>query len=216
MENEIIPTPNTSQMTSPSESKYEILSKSDTSKIIALSDTEIGKIPVKSSLVFMDMITNTPIPDWTPKMDMESEIKKLVYANSINDLLVRFIRKDVFENETDMMVLERLYPMQHHSISKEERLLVYEKFEKQMNELHSKGFLHGDIQRPIRRAPLEIIFGNIVLTKNGLRLIDTGFSRIITEEPKDLNEYAKIHSQELRELRNFKDYFLNDLDTNEK
>jgi len=186
--------------------QYEMISETHSHRIIALSETEIGKLPPLHRLVFVNVATGKETPELNHKMDIDLEIKRLEYANSINDLMVRFIRKDKFENDTDMMVMERLYPIRFHSIRKKKRISVFEKFEAQLSELHSNGFIHGDIQHPVRGEP-EFLFNNIILTNNGLRLIDTGFSIIKKDEPNK-EKYYHLMFQELREISNFKEYFL--------
>jgi len=186
--------------------QYELISESHSHRIIALSDTEVGKIPPITTFVFINVATGKECSELNFKMDIDLEIKRLVFANAINDLMVRFIRKDKFEDNTDMLVMERLYPIKYHSISKKERILVFEKFEEQIFELHINGFLHGDIQHPMR-AEAEILFDNIILTKDGLRLIDTGFSLIKKEEPNK-DKYRNLMRQEILEFLNFKEFFL--------
>jgi len=187
---------------------YEIISESIRHRIIAISDTEVGKIIFEPKLKFVNMITGeeiSPSP-FDIKIDMNDEIKKLVYANSINNLLVQFIRKDKSDQGLDMMVMERLYPIHYKSISNEERIVFFEIFLDQITELHKNGFLHGDIQQPVRGTP-EQVFSNIVLTKNGLRLVDTGFS-IIKSEEEDYKKYISIKMQDIHEIDNFRRYFL--------
>jgi tRNA A-37 threonylcarbamoyl transferase component Bud32 len=186
--------------------QYEIISESHSHRIIALSDTEVGKIPPINRIVFVNVATGEEEPMLSFKMDIDLEIKRLVYANAINDLMVRFIRKDKFENNIDMLVMERLYPIEYKSISKIKRISVFEKFEKQISELHFHGFLHGDIEHPMRAEP-EILFNNIILTTDGLRLIDTGFS-LIKEEEQNKDKYVHLLRREMLEILDFKEFFL--------
>ena len=183
---------------------YEIISESHNHRIVALSDTEVGKIPPINPLVFVNVATGKEEPMLNFKMDIDLEIKRLIFANAINDLMVRFIRKDRFDESTDMLVMERLYPIDFQSLDKQERIPVFEKFKAQIYELHRKGFLHGDIEHPIRGNP-EFLFNNIILTSNGLRLVDTGFSVIRKDEP---DRFITLLRGELLEIMDFKEYFL--------
>jgi len=188
--------------------EYEIISETHSHRIVAISDTEVGKLPPINRIIWVNTKTGKEEPALSFKMDIDLEIKRLVYANSINDLMVRFIRKEKFDDNNDMLVMERLYPIKYHSISREERISVFEKFETQITELHTNGFLHGDIQHPMRGEP-EVLFDNIILTDSGLRLIDTGFSVIRKDEPNK-EKYYHLMFQELREISNFKEYFIQD------
>lgn len=107
---------------------HEIISESHYHRIVALSDTEVGKIPPINPLVFVDVATGKESSMLNFKMDIDLEIKRLVYANAINELMVRFIRKDKFNESTDMLVMERLYPIDFQSLDKQERIPVFEKF----------------------------------------------------------------------------------------
>ncbi len=185
---------------------YEIISESHYHRIVALSDTEVGKIPPINPLVFVDVATGKESSMLNFKMDIDFEIRRLEYANAINSLMVRFIRKDKFDESTDMLVMERLCPMDFQSLDKHERIPVFEKFITQMDELHRHGFLHGDIEHPIRGTP-EFMFNNIILTNNGLRLVDTGFSLIRKEEP-DMARFIRLMRGEMLEIMNFKEYFI--------
>jgi serine/threonine protein kinase len=71
--------------------------------------------------------------------------------------------------------------------------------------LHSAGFVHRDIKRPSNLSGLA--FDNILLTNEGLRLIDVGISALKTQVGDTLfSKYLEIERQEMQE---FKDYFLN-------
>ncbi|MEI6140284.1 MAG: hypothetical protein WCP85_13535 [Mariniphaga sp.] len=183
---------------------HEIISESHYHRIVALSDSEVGKIPPINPLVFVNVATGKESSMLNFKMDINLEIKKLIYANAINDLMVRFIRKDKFDESTDMLVMERLYPLDFQNMEKRERISIFERFETQINELHIKGFLHGDIEHPMRANP-DFLFNNIIMTDNGLRLIDTGFSVLRKDEP---DKFLNLLRGELLEIKDFKEYFL--------
>jgi tRNA A-37 threonylcarbamoyl transferase component Bud32 len=121
-------------------------------------------------------------------------------------MLYEIIRKDKFDESTDMLVMERLYPVDFQRMNKQERILAFERFETQLNELHINGFLHGDIEHPIRGTP-KFLFNNIILTNSGLRLVDTGFSLIRKDEP-DKARFIRLLRGEMLEIMDFKEYFL--------
>ncbi|MEY4903010.1 MAG: hypothetical protein RLZZ292_825 [Bacteroidota bacterium] len=88
--------------------------KCSTCTIIALSDTELGKVILPSTVVFTDVITGKIVDpfDKEDKPSLDREIKAMQYANTINDLIPKFIRKDTWQNDEgnnyDMIVMERL------------------------------------------------------------------------------------------------------------
>ena len=104
-----------------------------------------------------------------------------------------------------MLVMERLRPLDYRSHEVEIRQLWYEVFKDELEALHQSGFVHRDLCRPsdIGGQP----FDNILLTEQGIRLIDTGISALREEvTPRIFEKYIE---QELQELEKFKDYFLN-------
>jgi len=190
--------------------EYEILSESHTHKIIALSETEIGKVDGAKNFIWINQATGQPEPLLNFVLDVDNEIKRMKFANSINGLLVKFIRKDKFNNQEDMIVMERLYPIPHDSFSLQERTIFFEKFNNEILELHRNRFLHGDIRHPIRAEP-EMLFNNIILTQTGLRLVDTGFS-FIRETEDDDNNFRSLSYTERQEVLSFKSYFLRSIE----
>lgn len=181
----------------------EIISESQYNKIIAISDSEAAKIPVHSNISWVDAKAGKKFPLFDMNTDIEREMRCLLFANSINDLMVRFIRKARIDKNTEMLVMERLYPVSSQSITLQKRKIFFTVFEKKISELHKNGFLHGDIQHPVIREP-EDQFDNIILTKNGLRLVDTGFSVIRAEEE---DKFYELYAREKIEIQNFKNYF---------
>jgi tRNA A-37 threonylcarbamoyl transferase component Bud32 len=82
-------------------------------------------------------------------------------------------------------------------------------FEQKMKELHDFQFVHGDFMRPTNyftRGNREWMFGNILQTETGLRLIDAGFSKVYNKE--NAEEYVHILIRERDEILVFKDYYL--------
>ncbi len=155
--------------------------------VIALSDTEVGKIFTGDT-----------------RSDIGSESLKLQYANQINGLLVRFVRLDELNEEAEMLVMERLYPMDFRAYEQERRLLWLDVFEDELRQLHQNGFVHRDLRRPSDMPGLS--FDNIFLTQTGLRLIDVGISALREQVGERL--YDRFVQQELAELEHFRAFFL--------
>lgn len=120
--------------------------------------------------------------------------------------VVHFIRVDFDEvNNWDMLVIERLMPLDYRGFEVEKRELWFEVFEHELKQLHSKGFVHRHLRRP-SDLPGER-FDNILLTHEGLRLIDVGISAIQSQVGDKL--FKKYVEQELQELLLFKEFFIN-------
>ncbi|MCS6988903.1 MAG: hypothetical protein NZM06_05230 [Chloroherpetonaceae bacterium] len=164
----------------------KLLSKGAHHSVIALSETEVGKI-------FDD----------DARAEIGSEAEKMKFANRVNGLVVRFIRLEAL-NEAEMLVMERLYPMDFRAIEVEKRELYLDVFEDELRQLHESGFVHRDLARP-SSAPGEK-YDNIFLTARGLRLIDVGISALKTQVGEAL--FSRFVEQERKELEEFKTYFL--------
>jgi len=156
--------------------------------VIALSEAEVAKIY-----------------EGDTRSDIGSEAEKMKYANAINSLVPRFIRMDFDEeHQWEMLVMERLYPMDYRSIELEKRELLLEVFEDEVTQLHSKGFVHRDISRPSNISGER--FDNIFLTQQGLRLIDVGISALKHQVGDKL--FDKYLEEEAKELKAFRQFFL--------
>lgn len=168
--------------------KYpRLLSSGANNKVIALSETEVAKLFIEDT-----------------RSDIGSEAEKLQYANSINSLLAKFIRLDYHEElKADMLVMERIYAIDFRTYEVEKRELWWEVFEDEILQLHKGGFVHRDIKRPSDISGLP--FDNILLTTNGLRLIDVGISAIRDKVGDQL--FKKHLDIEQAELKAFKTYF---------
>jgi serine/threonine protein kinase len=182
---------------------YEILERTPHTIIYIISDTEVGKIH-SSQYIWTDMQGNKVDFPFADRNTIDEQINAIKFANSINDLVVKFIRKDDFGGN-EMLVMERLYPISDKTLKKAEKEKFIADFEMKMKELHSNGFVHGDIRRP--RLSVPECFDNIVLTKDGFRLIDTDFSVILKRENVELFVYKQI--DEDTEIKSFKSYFEN-------
>lgn len=123
-----------------------------------------------------------------------------------NNLVVRFIRIDFNEEKQwEMLVMERLYPMDYRSVEFEKRELIFSVFEDELAALHRAGFAHRDLARP-SDMPGER-YDNVLLTTSGLRLIDVGISALRHQVGDAL--FERFTEQEMEELIRFKDFFLN-------
>ncbi|MEJ7740536.1 MAG: hypothetical protein WKF97_24225 [Chitinophagaceae bacterium] len=165
------------------------LSAGANNNVIALSETEVGKLFVGDT-----------------RSDIGSEAEKMKAANRINGLVVQFIRLDFDETlQAEMLVMERLYPIDYRAYEIEKRELWLEVFEDELRILHSKGFVHRDLKRPSGLEGQH--FDNIFLTITGLRLIDVGISAL-REQVSD-KIFDKYVEAELQEMKTFREYFLN-------
>lgn len=127
-------------------------------------------------------------------------------ANSINDLVAKFIRLDYSDElQAEMLVMERIRPIDYRAYEIERRELWYELFADELAQLHQSGFVHRALRRP---SDLDgLAFDNILLTEQGLRLIDVGISALRAQVGERIFEkYLEI---EHAELLLFRDYFLN-------
>lgn len=164
------------------------LSTGANNTVIALSDAEVGKIFHGDT-----------------RSDIGSEAEKMQYANRINGLVVRFIRLASYSADAEMLVMERLYPLDYRTLEFEKRELIIDVFQDGLSALHSAGFVHRDIRRPSNLPGYH--FDNVFLTESGIRLIDVGISALRSQVGEQL--FSKFVAQEIEELAVFKEYFLN-------
>lgn len=165
------------------------LSAGANNTVIVLSDIEVGKLFLGDT-----------------RSEIGSEAEKMKYANGINNLVVKFIRLDYNDAiSAEMLVMERIYPLDFRSYEVEIRELWLDVFEEELKQLHAEGFAHRDLKRPSNIEGLA--FDNILLTKDGLRLIDVGISALRKQVGDIIFEkYIEIENKELSEFRT---YFLN-------
>ena len=164
------------------------LSRGANNAAIALSETEVGKIFSNDT-----------------RSDIGSEAEKMRFANAVNGLVVNFLRLET--NATlgaDMLVMERIYPIDFRAYEVEMREIWLDVFTDELRALHAAGFVHHDLQRP-SNLPGER-FDNILLTQQGLRLIDVGISVLRRQVGESFfNAYVQ---RELEELARFREFFL--------
>ncbi len=163
------------------------LSSGANNTVIALSDTEVGKIFTGDT-----------------RSDIGSEAEKMKFANTINNLVVNFVRLDEFGEEGEVLVMERLYPLDFRAFEYEKRELILDVFESELAELHKAGFVHRDLRRPSDMPGLS--FDNIFLTQPGIRLIDVGISALEKHVGERL--FQRFVAQEQKEYELFRDFFL--------
>lgn len=157
--------------------------------VLALNPTEVAKLYLEDT-----------------RSDLGSEAEKMKYANRVNGLVCRFIRLDFDEAlKADMLVMERIYPIDYRAHEVEKRELWLDVFRDELTQLHSTGFVHRDLRRPSGQGGLH--FDNILLTEQGLRLIDVGISYLKDHVGEKI--FQKAVETELEELQNFQTYFLN-------
>jgi serine/threonine protein kinase len=170
--------------------KYpRLLSSGANNRVIALSETEVAKL-------FID----------DTRSEIGSEAEKMKFANTVKTLVANFIRLDFNESlQAEMLVMERIYPIDYRAYEVEKRELWWEVFEQELHSLHIAGFVHRDIKRPSNLTGLA--FDNILLAQSGLRLIDVGISALRSQVGDNL--FNKYVENELKEMAEFKEYFLN-------
>ena len=164
------------------------LSRGVNNTVIALSSTEVAKLFTEDT-----------------RSDIGSEAEKMKYANQINSLVVKFVRLDLDEaKKWEMLVMERLYPLDFRTYEYEARVLQIEVFEEELKQLHETGFVHWDVRRPSSEA--GEIFDNVFLTEQGIRLIDVGISAVRNTVGEKL--FSLYVSQENEEFAAFRNYYL--------
>lgn len=165
------------------------LSSGANNTVIVLSETEVAKLYTGDT-----------------RSEIGSEAEKMKFANTVNDLVVKFVRLDFNESlQAEMLVMERIYPIDFRAYEIEIRELWLDVFEEDIKKLHKAGFVHRDLKRPSNIGGLA--FDNILLTETGLRLIDVGISALKSQVgDKIFEKYIEIENQEIQW---FRDYFLN-------
>jgi serine/threonine protein kinase len=165
------------------------LSSGANNTVIVISETEVGKLFTGDT-----------------RSEIGSEALKMQFANSINGLVAKFVRLEYNEAiQAEMLVMERIYPIDFRSYEIEIRELWCDVFDEDLKELHLAGFVHRDLKQPSNIGGLA--FDNVLLTSTGLRLIDVGISALKEQVgEKIFQKYLEIEQQEMLE---FREYFLN-------
>jgi serine/threonine protein kinase len=164
------------------------LSRGANNAAIALSEAEVGKL-------FSD----------DTRSDIGSEAEKMRFANEVNDLVVKFFRLETNEVlGADMLVMERIYPLDFRAYEVEMREIWFDVFADDLRALHQAGFVHRDLLRP-PNLPGDR-YDNILLTQQGLRLIDVGIS--VLQRQVGESFFRAYVQRELEELALFRAFFL--------
>jgi tRNA A-37 threonylcarbamoyl transferase component Bud32 len=131
------------------------------------------------------------------------ESKKMEFANQVNDLVVRFheVSRDSYNN--NLLIMERVYPLEYRALDVETRYEYCEVFEQKMRELHQAGFVFHDLNATILLSGQT----NFMLTHQGIRLIDTGNS-LLREEIGN-TKFDEQVSSEVNIMREIKKIMLN-------
>lgn len=172
------------------EKKYpRKLSSGANNSVIVLNESEVAKLFTGDT-----------------RSDLGSEAQKMKFANAVNDLVVKFIRLEYNDAlDAEMLVMERIYPIDFRAYEVEIRELWFDVFEDEMAKLHQAGFVHRGLKRPSNIQGLA--FDNILLTNQGLRLIDVGISALKNQVGETI--FKKQLEIEKQEILLFKEYFLN-------
>lgn len=165
-----------------------LLSYGANNKVIALTEEAVAKLYTGDT-----------------RSDIGSEAEKMKYANTVNGLVCKFLKLDYNDTlQAEMLVMERIYPIDYRAHEVEKRELWLDVFLDEIHQLHLAGFVHRDIRRPSDLTGQ--LFDNILLTTNGIRLIDVGISALLSQVGDKL--YNKYVETELLELEEFKHYLL--------
>lgn len=156
-------------------------------------------------MVALDDDTVAKIFEGDAHSDIETEAATMRFANEINELVVKLIRTDFDEQlDADILVMERLYPLDFRAYELEKRELLAEAFEFELKQLHEAGWLHGNLYQPGNTPGAS--FNHIFLTPRGIRLIDTG--RAVLQRDAGEMLFEKYVRDEWEAVRMFKEYFL--------
>ena len=163
------------------------LSSGANNTVIVLSETEVAKLYIGDT-----------------RSEIGSEAEKMQFANTINGLVVKFLRLEEYSEDEELIVMERLYPLDYRSFEFEKRVLILDVFEDELTQLHKSGFVHRDLRRPSDMPGLS--FDNIFLTQTSIRLIDVGISALKSQVGVRL--FDRFVKQEFSEFEIFREYFL--------
>lgn len=164
------------------------LSRGANNAAIALSETEVGKLFSNDT-----------------RSDIGSEAEKMRFANEVNGLTVKFLRLETNEAlGADMLVMERIYPIDFRAYEVEIREIWFDVFTDELQALHKAGFVHHDLLRP-SNLPGDR-YDNILLTPQGLRLIDVGIS--VLQRQVGESFFRAYVQREREELALFRTFFL--------
>ena len=127
----------------------QLLFVQNSSMVIALSPTEVGKI--------------FHTPTQAMESDFLKEVSNLIYANNINRLMPKFIRTESCGTYS-MIVMERIYAVELGALENRALDQMLKKLGADLKELHDQGFLHNDLDiKHLRKLPTDPLRGlNII------------------------------------------------------
>lgn len=162
------------------------LSQGANNAVVVLSDTEVGKVFSADT-----------------RSDIGSEAEKMRFANAVNGLVAEFIRLEYNPAlAADMLVMERIYPLDFRAYEAEVRELWLDVFEDELHALHRAGFVHRDLLRPSNIGGDR--YDNILLSAQGLRLIDVGISVLQRQVGEAFfSAYVQREREEMAVFRQF-------------
>jgi serine/threonine protein kinase len=154
----------------------------------------------KSAVISIDFQTVGKTIISNSKKVLEVEAEKIKYANEVNELSVKFIGFDIV-NGQNIMLLERIFPLQISALSNKEKSVMFELFFSNMTDLHSNGLVHNDINTTMSHSGSN---SNFVFTTAGIRLLDFENSMLL----EDVGEMAfnRMVEQELKAINQIKNY----------
>ena len=107
------------------------LSSGTNNTVIVLTDTEVAKL----------FVSNT-------RSEIGSEGEKMQFTNKVNNLIVKFIRLGFNDAiNAEMLVMERIYPIDFRAYEVETRELWLNVFEDELKALHKAGLVHRHLKR---------------------------------------------------------------------
>ena len=164
------------------------LSRGANNAAIAISETEVGKLFSEDT-----------------RSDIGSEAEKIRFANRFNKLVIKFLCLGTNEAlGANMLVMERIYPIDFRAYEVEMREIWFDVFADELQTLHTAGFVHRDLLRP-SNLPGDR-YDNILLTQQGLRLIDVGIS--VLQRQVGESFFRAYVQRELEELALFQTFLL--------
>jgi hypothetical protein len=146
-----------------------------------------------------------------------AEILGMKWANSINNLVVKYVDHFHIEEVGYIIAMERLYPCLPTAFGKKDIEAAIEVAEQELEQLWASGWAHGDLRRPsmVRKnesLPIDVLYNNIMLVRHEsgsgctIRLVDTGFSAL---EQHDEDECIDTWiAKDKEDWRLFKDWIL--------
>ena len=157
----------------------QLLSQGFGGSVYTLSNNLVAKV------IDADHMFNVWVEQFSGELSL-LEIECLKWANSVNDLVVKYKGKKEDDKEI-LIAMERIYPVLSTSFSVEELSVAIGVAERQLEELWVSGLAHGDLKRPDcvldkSGATVADLYNNIAITEvNGscvIRLIDLGLSAL--------------------------------------